>query len=66
MPWSTLSHLPVDVSQIKQSHAIVRAFDGTQRDIKGTILITLEISFYPFEIEFHVMDIAPAYNCLLR
>ena len=27
----TLSHLPADVSQIKHSHTIVKAFDGTKR-----------------------------------
>ena len=34
MPWSTLSHLLVNASLIKQSHAIVRALiEGTSKDL---------------------------------
>ena len=29
MPMTTLSRLPVDVSYMKRSHTVVRAFDGT-------------------------------------
>ena len=36
--------------------------EGHQR----TILVTLEIGPFPFEIKFHIMDIASAYNYLLR
>lgn len=44
---------------------IVRAFDGTKKEVVGDIEIPVEIGPYTFTIEFQVMDIAPSYNYLL-
>ena len=65
MPMTTLSRLPVDVSYMKKSHTIVRAFDGTRREVIREIELTIQIGPTTFNVEFQVMDITPSYNCLL-
>ncbi|XP_017984271.1 PREDICTED: uncharacterized protein LOC108663589 [Theobroma cacao] len=65
MPRSTLTKLLVDVSYMRTSHMIVRAFDGTTREVVGDIELSIKISPCIFEVQFQVMDIAPSYNCLL-
>ncbi|XP_017970398.1 PREDICTED: uncharacterized protein LOC108660657 [Theobroma cacao] len=45
---------------------IVRAFDGTRREVVGNIEIPIEIGPCTFTIEFQVMDIATSYNYLLE
>jgi len=65
MPISCLNRLPVDSSYLRKAHSRVRAFDGTCREVAGTITIPLQIGPCTYEIDFHVMDISPSYNCLL-
>ncbi|KAI4313130.1 hypothetical protein L6164_026137 [Bauhinia variegata] len=49
----------------KSSNIVVRAFDGTRRDVLGDIVLPLEISPSKFNVVFQVMDIEPAYTMLL-
>ena len=65
MPLSTLMRLLVDRSYMKHSKTVVRAFDGTRREVTGEIEIEMQIGLCTFNIEFQVMDISPSYNCLL-
>ncbi|EOY00497.1 Gag-pro-like protein [Theobroma cacao] len=65
MPMRTLARLPINVSYMRKSQMIVRAFDGTRREVVGDIEIPVEIDPCTFTIEFQVMDIAPSYNYLL-
>jgi len=65
MPLSTLTKLPVDHSMMKASQLIVRAFDGTRREVVGEMTIPVIVGPVEFEILFQVMDIAPAYSYLL-
>ena len=65
MPMTTLSKLPVNQSNIKSSHTIVRAFDGTCRGVIGNITIQLQVGPCTYEVDFQVMDINPSYNYLL-
>ena len=65
MPLSTLMRLPVDRSHMKHTYTIVRAFDGTRREVTGEIEIEIQIGPCTFKVEFQVMDILPSYNCLL-
>ena len=65
MPLSTLMSLPVDRSYIKHSKTVVRAFDGTRREVTGEIKIEMQIGPCTFTVEFQVMDISLSYNCLL-
>ena len=37
IPMSTLSRLSVDLSYMKKSQMVVRAFDGTRREVLGII-----------------------------
>ncbi|XP_017976417.1 PREDICTED: uncharacterized protein LOC108661933 [Theobroma cacao] len=65
MPMRTLARLPINMSYMRKSQMIVRAFDGTRREVVGDIEIPVEIGPCTFTIEFQVMDIAPSYNYLL-
>ena len=65
IPLSTLMRLPVDRSYMKHSKTIVRAFDGTRREVTGEIEIEMEIGPCTFNVEFQIMDISLSYNCLL-
>ena len=65
MPLSTLMRLPMDRSYMKHSRTVVRAFDGTRREVIGEIEIEVQIGLCTFNVEFQVMDISPSYNCLL-
>ena len=65
MPLSTLMWLPIDRSYIKHTKTVVRAFDGTRREVTGEIEIEVQIGSCTFNIEFQVMNISPSYNCLL-
>ncbi|XP_017979875.1 PREDICTED: uncharacterized protein LOC108662802 [Theobroma cacao] len=65
MPMRTLARLPINMSYIRKSEMIVKAFDGTRREVVGDIGISVEIGPCTFTIEFQVMDIAPSYNYLL-
>ncbi|XP_022751308.1 uncharacterized protein LOC111300005, partial [Durio zibethinus] len=65
IPATTLAKLPVDGSYMKPSHMIVRAFDGTRREVLGDIEVPLQIGPCTFNVKFQVMDISPSYSCLL-
>ena len=62
---STLSRLPIDLSYMKKSQIVVRAFDGTKREVLGNIKLFVQVGPCTFKSEFIVMDINPSYNCLL-
>ncbi|XP_038999487.1 uncharacterized protein LOC120125050, partial [Hibiscus syriacus] len=65
MPLVTLKKLPVDSTLMRSCQSVVRAFDGTKREVLGKIDIPLTIGPAIYEVEFLVMDIMPTYNCLL-
>ena len=65
MPLSILMRLLVDRSYMRHTRTVVRAFDGTRREVTGEIEIEMQISPYTFTVEFQVMDISPSFNCLL-
>ena len=58
--------LPIDRSYMRHTRTVVRAFDGTRREVIGEIEIEMQIGPCTFTVEFQVMDISPSYNCLLR
>jgi len=63
MPKTTLDKLPFDASYMRPSSMVVRAFDGSHRDMRGEI--NLPIGPHRCQITFQVMDINPAYSFLL-
>lgn len=50
---------------MKPSELVVRAFDGSRRMVFGEVDLPTKIGLYTFFITFYVMDIYPAYSCLL-
>ncbi|RDX65986.1 hypothetical protein CR513_55296, partial [Mucuna pruriens] len=65
LPKATLDKLtPID-AQLRASSIVVRAFDGSKREVMGEISLPILIGPSLFNIDFQVMDIRPAYNCLL-
>jgi len=65
MPKSTLDRLSFDDTHMKPSSIIVRAFDGSRKEIMREIDIPIQIGPFTFEVVFQVMDIKPTYSCLL-
>ena len=65
MPKSMLDKLPFNASHLRPSSMVVRAFDGSRRDIRGEIDLPIQIGPHTYQITFQVMDINLAYSCLL-
>ena len=65
IPMSTLSRLQIELSYMKKSQMVVRAFDGTKREVFRNIELPIQMGPCTFNSEFIVMDINPSYNYLL-
>jgi len=65
LPKSTLTHLQVDIEDLTPQTMIIRAFDGTQRDTLGEVILPLEIGPSIFHVSFQVMEIDATYTMLL-
>ena len=65
MPKATLDKLPFNASHLRSSSMVVRAFDDSRRDVRGEINLPIQIRPHVCQITFQVMDINPAYSCLL-
>ncbi|KAI4351299.1 hypothetical protein L6164_005675 [Bauhinia variegata] len=61
----TKTNLPVNSSLMQSSSIVVRAFDGTRREVLGDIVLPLEIGLSKFNANFLVIDIEPTYTMLL-
>jgi len=65
MPRLTLEKLPCDGMHMKPSAMIIRALNGSKREVMRAIELSVQIGPCIFQIIFHVMDIILAYSCLL-
>ncbi|CAN1156262.1 hypothetical protein LINPERPRIM_LOCUS20104 [Linum perenne] len=65
IPKSTLNKLRIDDTFIRPSFTVVRAFDGTKRQVIGEIELPIQVGPQVFKVDFHVMDINPTYSLLL-
>ncbi|RDY07968.1 hypothetical protein CR513_07854, partial [Mucuna pruriens] len=65
MPKTTLDKLYSTGSTLKTNSVVVRAFNGSKREVMGEITLPIHIGPTTFDITFQVMDIRPTYNCLL-
>jgi len=65
MPKSTLNKLPSDGIHLRPSTMVVRAFDGSKREVVGEIELPVQVRPCTFQVVFQVMDKLPAYSCLL-
>ena len=50
---------------MRPSGIIVKAFDGSRKSIIGEVDLPIHIGPHLFQITFQVMEIIPAYSCLL-
>ena len=68
MPKSTLDKISCEGAYLRPSSMVVRAFDGSRREVIGEIELPIQVGpFTPFtfQVVFQVMDILPACSCLL-
>ena len=64
-PMATPEHLKVDMSLIRPSTMIIRAFGGTHQKVQGEIELIIEISPWSFMVYFQVIKVDSLYNMLL-
>ncbi|KAI5396366.1 hypothetical protein KIW84_062534 [Lathyrus oleraceus] len=65
LPKKALMKLDCDGIILRPSNLVVRAFDGSKRAVFGEVEFPVKIGPQVFKITFYVMDIQPAYSCLL-
>jgi len=65
MPKTTLNKLPSDGIHLHPSAIVVRAFDWSKREVIGEVELPVRVGPCTFQVMFQVMDISPAYSCLL-
>ena len=66
LPKSTLNKMSIDGVHMKPNSLIVKAFNGSRRYVIGEVCLPIQIGLHTFDITFQVMDINPAYSCLLE
>lgn len=65
LPKSALMKIDYAGVEIRPSDLIVKAFDGSKRSVFGEVDLPVKIDPQTFIVTFYVMDIHPAYFCLL-
>ena len=60
-----MSRLSYQDAPMRYNGVIVKAFDGSHKTVIGEVDLPIKIGSSDFQITFHVMDIYPAYSCLL-
>jgi hypothetical protein len=65
MPKTTLAKLTIEGTTMRPCSLIVKAFDGSKRAVMGEVDLPVLIGPQVFTITFQIMDINPAYSCLL-
>ena len=60
-----LDRLDYDGLVLKPSDIVVRDFDGFKRMVHGEVDLPIKVWSQVFNSTFYVMDIRPAYSCLL-
>ena len=65
LPRHILDEMPIDATYMRPSMMTARAYDGSPRQVIGTIDIELFIGPQMFLITLQVMDIHPSYSMLL-
>lgn len=65
LPNSSNSKLTIEGLVMKPNELIVRAFDGSRRTVIRDMDLPIKIRPHTFCTTFYVIDIYPAYSCLL-
>ncbi|XP_058749649.1 uncharacterized protein LOC131622626 [Vicia villosa] len=66
MPKSILAKLSYGGTPMRYINVIMKAFDGSKKSVVGEVDLPICIGQFVFQVTFQVMDIFPAYSCLLR
>ena len=64
-PLSTLEKMDIDPTRVRVTSMVVRAFDGTRREVLGEIDLPIEVGPQVHNINFQVLRIDSPYNLLL-
>ena len=65
LPKGALDRLDCEELVLKLSDIVVRAFDGSKRMVHREVDLLIKVESQVFNSTFYVMDIPPAYSCLL-
>ncbi|XP_058744334.1 uncharacterized protein LOC131616905 [Vicia villosa] len=65
MPKATLDKIALEGLVVRPSRLVVKAFDGSQSLVFGEVDLPVVVGPHTFCINFQVMEIEPAYTCLL-
>src|ERR1051325_2174076 len=65
LPKTAFDRLDIEGLVLRPSDIIVRAFDGSKQTILGELTLPVKVGSQTFDSTFFVMDIRPAYSCLL-
>ncbi|KAI5443834.1 hypothetical protein KIW84_012472 [Lathyrus oleraceus] len=65
IPKKSLAKLTIEGLVMKPSSLIMRVLDGLRRTVIGEVDLPIKIGPHVFFITFYVMEIYPAYSCLL-
>ena len=65
LPKGALDCLDCENLILKPSDIIVRVFDGSKRTVHGEVDLPIKVGTQIFNSTFYIMDIRPAYSCLL-
>ncbi|RDY08034.1 hypothetical protein CR513_07790, partial [Mucuna pruriens] len=65
LPKITLDKLCSIDSRLRDNSVVVRAFDGSKREVIREITLPIYVGPMMFDVVFQVMDIFPTYSCLL-
>lgn len=65
LPKSTMSKLAYQGAPMRFSGVVVKAFDVSRKTVIGEVDLPIKIGLFLFQITFQVMEIRPAYSCLL-
>ena len=65
MAKTTYDQLSYQGTPLSRSEVLVKAFDGSRKNVLGAVNLPITIGPHIFHITFQVMDIQAAYSCLL-
>jgi len=65
IPKTTLDKISCEGAYLRPSSMVVRAFDRSRREVIGEIELPIQVGPCNFKVVFQVMDILPAYSCVL-
>ena len=65
LPKGALDSIDYEDLVLKPTDIIVRAFDGSKRTVHGEVDLPIKVGSKIFNSTFCIMDICPAYSCLL-